>query len=271
MSLNQSDLDQRLREHQMWVDSAGEVGTQLWLPEADLAGVDLSGRDLTEAHLAGAVLDDARLTGTLLSGAILAGCSLRRATLESANLSKANLDRIRAEEARMAGANLLRCSFIAADLRRSMLDRTSMVRTLWARADLRSCSMRGAQFDRTSFNEARFEQLDATGARGTFLAEKVTLSSSSGPYVGSADQLLAFLREAGASDISIFGVDAPGVLQPSPTPATPAIESFGPPAPPVLPPGWHADPTGRHDYRWWDGAAWTSHVSDGGIIDTDSV
>jgi hypothetical protein len=23
---------------------------------------------------------------------------------------------------------------------------------------------------------------------------------------------------------------------------------------------WAADPTGRHQYRWWDGAVWTTNV-----------
>ena len=25
-------------------------------------------------------------------------------------------------------------------------------------------------------------------------------------------------------------------------------------------PGWHADPTGRHQLRYWDGSDWTEHV-----------
>jgi hypothetical protein len=29
--------------------------------------------------------------------------------------------------------------------------------------------------------------------------------------------------------------------------------------------GWYADPSGRHQYRYWDGVAWTSSVSDGGV------
>lgn len=28
---------------------------------------------------------------------------------------------------------------------------------------------------------------------------------------------------------------------------------------------WHPDPTGRHELRYWDGAQWTEHVSDGGV------
>ena len=26
-------------------------------------------------------------------------------------------------------------------------------------------------------------------------------------------------------------------------------------------PGWLADPTGRFQYRYWDGSTWTAHVS----------
>lgn len=35
------------------------------------------------------------------------------------------------------------------------------------------------------------------------------------------------------------------------------------------PAAWHPDPHGRHELRYWDGAAWTSHVSDSGIVGTD--
>jgi uncharacterized protein YxjI len=33
--------------------------------------------------------------------------------------------------------------------------------------------------------------------------------------------------------------------------------------------GWHADPFGRYESRYWDGAAWTAHVSTGGKTATD--
>ena len=41
--------------------------------------------------------------------------------------------------------------------------------------------------------------------------------------------------------------------------------------PPPPPPAWHPDPTGRHQYRYWDGTAWTHHVSDNGVATTDPV
>lgn len=33
--------------------------------------------------------------------------------------------------------------------------------------------------------------------------------------------------------------------------------------------GWQPDPHGRHEYRYWDGTAWTDQVSDGGVVSTD--
>ena len=36
-------------------------------------------------------------------------------------------------------------------------------------------------------------------------------------------------------------------------------------------PGWHADPTGRHQYRYWDGTGWTDDVADQGIASVDTL
>jgi len=52
----------------------------------------------------------------------------------------------------------------------------------------------------------------------------------------------------------------------SPTVAAPL------PAPPIaIPAGWNPDPYGRHALRYWDGAQWTKHVSDGGDTSTDPL
>ena len=32
----------------------------------------------------------------------------------------------------------------------------------------------------------------------------------------------------------------------------------------AVPPDWHPDPAGRHQYRYWDGRSWTDHVADNG-------
>jgi hypothetical protein len=36
-------------------------------------------------------------------------------------------------------------------------------------------------------------------------------------------------------------------------------------------PGWNPDPTGRHEYRDWDGGTWTDDVSDNGVTSVDPV
>lgn len=38
-----------------------------------------------------------------------------------------------------------------------------------------------------------------------------------------------------------------------------------------VPGGWHADPMGRFEYRYWDGTRWTDHVSRGGQTFVDPV
>jgi hypothetical protein len=37
------------------------------------------------------------------------------------------------------------------------------------------------------------------------------------------------------------------------------------------PAAWHADPTGKHDHRWWDGERWTEHVADAGQASVDPI
>jgi hypothetical protein len=50
--------------------------------------------------------------------------------------------------------------------------------------------------------------------------------------------------------------------------AVPAPEP-APAAEPAVPAGWYADPSGRYELRYWDGAAWTEHVSRAGQQFTD--
>jgi hypothetical protein len=39
----------------------------------------------------------------------------------------------------------------------------------------------------------------------------------------------------------------------------------------AAPADWLPDPTGRHQLRYWDGSAWTSHVADDGVTSTDPL
>lgn len=35
--------------------------------------------------------------------------------------------------------------------------------------------------------------------------------------------------------------------------------------------GWHPDPTGRHEHRYWDGESWSDHVADAGVVSRDEL
>jgi hypothetical protein len=35
--------------------------------------------------------------------------------------------------------------------------------------------------------------------------------------------------------------------------------------------GWHPDPTGKFEQRYWDGSGWTDHVSTGGVASADPM
>lgn len=40
---------------------------------------------------------------------------------------------------------------------------------------------------------------------------------------------------------------------------------------PAVPAGWKADPTGRHQFRYWDGSHWSENVADKGVQAMDSI
>lgn len=42
-------------------------------------------------------------------------------------------------------------------------------------------------------------------------------------------------------------------------------------AAPSAPPGWHPDPFGRFEWRWWDGTGWTEQVARSGVRATDHI
>ena len=58
------------------------------------------------------------------------------------------------------------------------------------------------------------------------------------------------------------GAGAPPLAQPM---VSAAVAALAPAA------AWHPDPTGRHQLRYWDGSAWTTHVSDNGVAATDAI
>ncbi len=86
------------------------------------------------------------------------------------------------------------------------------------------------------------------------LSDLARKAEREGEYRQKADAELAAVRaERQAAQVG------PGPAPPPPPP---------PPAT-ARPPEWAPDPSLRHELRFWDGAQWTRHVSDGGVASTD--
>jgi hypothetical protein len=93
---------------------------------------------------------------------------------------------------------------------------------------------------------------------------------------GSASPVIPANPYAPLAETMGYGYEQP-VPVASPTPAAslaqtaPAASTV--PAPstaPVVPAQWFADPSGRHQHRWWDGNVWTEHVADNGVVSVDT-
>ena len=68
-----------------------------------------------------------------------------------------------------------------------------------------------------------------------------------------------------AADREAFAAAGP----PGDSASSVGVTTDGAPSPGGLPPGWHPDPSGRHEHRFWDGHEWTRHVSSGGARSID--
>ena len=58
---------------------------------------------------------------------------------------------------------------------------------------------------------------------------------------------------------------------PEATDGAPPVPAGAPPHALAAPAEWTSDPTGRHQYRYWNGSSWTEHVSDNGTTTVDPV
>jgi hypothetical protein len=107
--------------------------------------------------------------------------------------------------------------------------------------------------------------------------------------VGRINAVLSNLPGAHQSPAPAYAAAPPppgavGAVPAPPTPPPPPRAVGSVPAPPS-PPGagsslpapanpaaaWNPDPSGHHELRYWNGTAWTEHVSDHGTPGTDTV
>jgi Protein of unknown function (DUF2510) len=80
--------------------------------------------------------------------------------------------------------------------------------------------------------------------------------------------------------LGIIGLIIIACLSPKPLPygsapfgQAPPVYGLPVPQQPYTPPApagqWMPDPSGGHQLRWWDGSAWTQHVSDNGVASVE--
>lgn len=93
------------------------------------------------------------------------------------------------------------------------------------------------------------------------------------PFVGWII-LIVFYATEGTRGPNRFGPDPKGVYAgdyqaQGPMGAGPMAGGGG--YNPQVPAGWHPDPVGKHELRYWDGQNWTSHVSDASNTSEDPL
>jgi hypothetical protein len=143
-----------------------------------------------------------------------------------------------------------------------------------------------------------FDSVSVSSYEAASLTGKLTDKSRDGwdvvAIVPSGSEITAFLRRessdsstsaadtagyaatassepAGASEPSGWGTAPESSTTYSATTAgttaaatAPTQVATSPPTTPAVPPGWYTDPAGRYELRYWDGSAWTEHVSRAG-------
>ncbi len=84
------------------------------------------------------------------------------------------------------------------------------------------------------------------------------------------DRKLLDRASAGAGQVGLL---VEGVTRSDVTPGSSvrAAATVVAPAPTAVPAAWLADPTGRHQLRYWDGTVWTGHVADAGVAAEDPL
>ena len=86
-------------------------------------------------------------------------------------------------------------------------------------------------------------------------------------WATAPDETVDTAAEASIADLAAQ-VSEPEPAVAEPVAAEPVVEA-APAAESAVPAGWYADPSGRFELRYWDGAAWTEHVSRAGQQFTD--
>jgi|GEM_PF-230303 len=111
---------------------------------------------------------------------------------------------------------------------------------------------------------------DASPVDEPFMPAETTPVDEPAGWANAPEQTIETpVLAADTADTSIADLAAQ-VSEPEPVAAAePVVAEAAPAAESTVPAGWYADPSGRFELRYWDGAAWTEHVSRAGQQFTD--
>ena len=153
--LTDEAIAQVLKDHALWLDSAGERGKR-----ASLRGANLAEASLWRANLQEADLREANLVGASLQRARLQGADLQRASLQGANLHKARLRDVKLQQAKLEAANLQEADFENADLTGANLSDTDLLGANLLGAKLQATNRRAARVNRVTFDASKWTRAD---------------------------------------------------------------------------------------------------------------
>ena len=124
----------------------------------------------------------------------------------------------------------------------------------------------------------------APGRFGSFGATTITdgevrlvepLAAATEPVDGGGGSLGAGGVATATAPVALTRTYRPTQRTSLPAPAAAAAPAAAPTADGTptqeIPPGWKADPTGRHQFRYWAGSQWTENVADNGEQSRDPV
>ncbi|MEQ1681679.1 MAG: pentapeptide repeat-containing protein [Nitrospira sp.] len=174
------ELQNILKQHQTWFDTAKKEGKQAdlsgtKLKRADLHSVNLSEANLTDSDLSYTDLTRAILNQTNLRGTNLQCARLNETYLQGADLTNVDLSRtIISSKSNFAGTILVRASlkgqilhdinFSSADLTEADLSATNLTNMAFTDVNFRDANLRGALLVHTNMSVAHLEGADLFGA-----------------------------------------------------------------------------------------------------------
>lgn len=126
----------------------------------------------------------------------------------------------------------------------------------------------------TLLNMQEFISLKVAAGDHADLATQLTTMSTQGwnvvNIISTGTELIAYLARSTVQPVST-AVSAPTAAPTTPTDSNPgwASTATSTSTAPSVPADWYKDPSGRFEYRYWDGTKWTDNVSRAGVAHKD--